>query len=86
MCGPGTIRRIRCAAGLILWTLAALCAQGPAPRARPGQAPSPAPPALAASPKDDQPIFRVETKLVVLHATVLDKDKHLITDLGRDHF
>lgn len=32
------------------------------------------------------PRFSVETKLVVLHATVLDKDKHLVTDLARDHF
>ncbi len=32
------------------------------------------------------PRFAVETKLVVLHATVLDKQKHLVTDLRREHF
>ncbi|MCX6618363.1 MAG: VWA domain-containing protein [Acidobacteria bacterium] len=36
--------------------------------------------------KDDLYRFSVETRLVVLHATVLDKDKHLVTTLSRDHF
>jgi VWFA-related protein len=30
--------------------------------------------------------FAVETRLVVLHATVLDKDRHLVTDLTRNDF
>jgi Ca-activated chloride channel family protein len=32
------------------------------------------------------PRFSVESRLVVLHATVLDKDHHLVTDLQRDNF
>lgn len=42
-------------------------------------------PSAAQEPKG-VPRFSVETKLVVLHATVMDKDKHLITDLARDNF
>ncbi|MEP7366958.1 MAG: VWA domain-containing protein [Acidobacteriota bacterium] len=34
----------------------------------------------------DEPVFRSDTRLVVLHATVLDKDGHLVTNLGRDAF
>ncbi|MBN8729339.1 MAG: VWA domain-containing protein [Acidobacteria bacterium] len=32
------------------------------------------------------PVFRSDTRLVVLHATVLDKDGHLVTTLGREAF
>ena len=32
------------------------------------------------------PVFRVETKLVVLHVTVADKEERLVTDLTRDAF
>lgn len=39
-----------------------------------------------APPKSDDYKFSVETRLVVLHATVLDKDKHLVTTLGRENF
>jgi Ca-activated chloride channel family protein len=55
------------------------------------QAPSAPPPANAQTPagqsgKGEIPKFSVETRLVVLHATVLDKDKHLVTTLTRDNF
>ena len=43
-------------------------------------------PGLGRAQEADQPIFRSDTRLVVLHATVLDKDGHLVTNLGRDAF
>jgi len=42
------------------------------------QAPPPAP--------DDVPVFRSDTRLVVLHATVVDKSGRLITNLPREAF
>ena len=36
--------------------------------------------------RDDLYKFSVETKLVVLHATVMDRNKHLVTNLTRDNF
>ncbi len=51
----------------------------------PAKAP-PATPPPAQPPDDSRYKFSVETRLVVLHATVLDKDKHLVTDLAREHF
>jgi VWFA-related protein len=35
---------------------------------------------------DPDAVFRTETRLVVLHATVLDKNGHLITNLARNAF
>jgi Ca-activated chloride channel homolog len=37
-------------------------------------------------PDNQLPTFKAETRLVVLHATVLDKDKHLVMDLAKDDF
>lgn len=42
--------------------------------------------ALAPGAFAQDPVFRSDTRLVVLHATVLDKDGHLVTNLGRDAF
>ena len=36
--------------------------------------------------RGQDPVFRSDTRLVVLHATVLDKDGHLVTNLGREAF
>jgi Ca-activated chloride channel family protein len=48
-----------------------------------GQQPKPP----AAPPQDDaQPTFRSDTRLVVCHTTVVDKNGHLITDLPREAF
>src|SRR5688572_629539 len=43
-------------------------------------------PALSRAQQGADPIFRSDTRLVVLHATVLDKDGHLVTNLGREAF
>ncbi len=46
-------------------------------------------PAAAQNPppaSDDVPIFRSETRLVVLHATVVDKNGNLVTTLPREAF
>jgi len=41
----------------------------------------------AAPPQDEtQPTFRSDTRLVVCHATVVDKSGHLVTDLTKDSF
>src|SRR5678815_3092313 len=53
---------------------AGLCLALAAPRAVFGQKP------------DDQAIFRTDTRLVVLHATVVDKGGHLITTLPQNAF
>lgn len=50
----------------------------PAPQLQPQPANQPA--------GDQLPKFRAETRLVVLHATVLDRDKHLVMDLTRNDF
>jgi VWFA-related protein len=42
-------------------------------------------PAGVAQDQED-PVFRSDTRLVVLHATVIDKDGKLVTDLPRDAF
>ena len=36
--------------------------------------------------QEDRAIFRAETRLVLLHATVIDKNGHLVTNLGRTAF
>jgi Ca-activated chloride channel family protein len=36
--------------------------------------------------QEDRAIFRAETRLVLLHATVIDKTGHLVTNLGRAAF
>src|SRR5882724_2126477 len=44
-------------------------------------------PPAAPPPQDDaQPTFRSDTRLVVCHATVVDKSGHLVTDLPREAF
>ena len=43
-------------------------------------------PALSRGQQGADPVFRSDTRLVVLHATVLDKDGHLVTNLGREAF
>ncbi|MCC6859108.1 MAG: VWA domain-containing protein [Bryobacterales bacterium] len=43
------------------------------------------PPLRAQSP-DQEAVFRTETRLVVLHATVMDKNGHLVTNLARNAF
>ena len=40
----------------------------------------------AAVPSDDPAIFKVDTRLVVCHTTVVDKNGHLVTDLKQDAF
>ncbi|MGE5645327.1 MAG: VWA domain-containing protein [Acidobacteriota bacterium] len=42
--------------------------------------------AASASAQDDQAVFRADTRLVVLHATVVDKKGQLVTNLQRDAF
>ncbi len=52
--------------------------------ALPAQQPKPPEP-----PKDDTDtgtVFRADTRIVVLHVTVVDKNGHLVTNLGRDAF
>jgi len=70
---------------LLLLLLAAVGAwsQGQAPRqatpqSAPGQKPS--------TPEVGGFIFRVDTRLVVLHATVLDKNNHFVTNLQQSAF
>lgn len=47
----------------------------------------PKPPAAPQIPTDDTgTIFRSDTRLVVLHTTVVDKSGHLVTDLPREAF
>jgi VWFA-related protein len=41
---------------------------------------------VSASAQDDQAVFRADTRLVVLHATVVDKSGKLVTNLPRDAF
>ncbi len=36
--------------------------------------------------QEDRAVFRAETRLVLLHATVVDKNGHLVTNLGRTAF
>src|SRR5689334_2627687 len=43
-------------------------------------------PPAAPSQEETQPTFRSDTRLVVCHATVVDKSGHLVTDLTRDAF
>jgi VWFA-related protein len=45
-----------------------------------------APGAVFGQKPDDQAIFRTDTRLVVLHATVVDKSGHLITTLPQNAF
>jgi Ca-activated chloride channel family protein len=40
----------------------------------------------AQKPQDDETVFRSETRLVMLHATVVDKNGHLMTDLQQNSF
>ncbi len=42
--------------------------------------------AAIASPQNEEAIFRTETRLVLLHATVVDNKGHLIPDLKKDAF
>src|SRR5437867_670490 len=41
---------------------------------------------VVAQKTDDPAVFRTDTKLVVLHATVIDKTGHLITTLAQNAF
>ncbi|MBI2679754.1 MAG: VWA domain-containing protein [Candidatus Solibacter usitatus] len=41
---------------------------------------------LSAQKQDDEAVFRTDTNLVMLHATVVDKNGHLITDLPQNAF
>jgi VWFA-related protein len=43
-------------------------------------------PPAAAQPGEQSAIFRSDTRLVVLHATVVDKNGHLVTNIPRDAF
>lgn len=36
--------------------------------------------------QEDRAVFRAETRLVLLHATVVDRSGHLVTNLGRNAF
>ena len=36
--------------------------------------------------QDDEAVFRTDTNLVMLHATVVDKNGHLLTDLPQNAF
>ena len=40
----------------------------------------------AQPPKDEAPVFRSDTRVVVCHTTVVDKQGHLVTNLQRDNF
>src|SRR6516164_3255346 len=51
-----------------------LCAQTAKPSAAPGK------------PEDSGAVFRADTRVVDLHATVVDKSGHLVTNLGKDAF
>ncbi len=42
--------------------------------------------AIKAQQQDAPTIFRTETRVVVCNTTVVDKNGHLVTDLGRDNF
>lgn len=44
------------------------------------------PPAPAAADQDETPTFRADTQLVLVHATVLDKNNKLITDIPESGF
>jgi VWFA-related protein len=54
-----------------------LWAQQPAP---------PPPPAAATADQDEAPTFRADTRLVLVHASVLDKNGKLITDIPESSF
>jgi VWFA-related protein len=60
----------------------ALCLAAAAPLWLEAQAPAPKPQA----PEVGGYIFRAESRLVVLHATVLDKNNHFVTNLARSAF
>ena len=81
----------RLAVPLVLATLL-WCVGAPAQRSAPQRGQSAAAPRAASERRSSVvrpkgvPRFAVETKLVVLHAAVLDKQKHLVTDLRREHF
>jgi len=59
--------------------LAALALRGQ----QPAQPPKPAPPK---EDPDTGTVFRSDTRIVVLHVTVVDKNGHLVTNLGREAF
>ncbi len=71
---------------LVLVCAPATWAQQEAPRKPPRAQPSAAPSNPSPTLREDLPRFSVEARLVVLHATVLDKDRHLVTNLSRDNF
>jgi Ca-activated chloride channel homolog len=73
------MRRVNKRANLLL-TLSILLAgtahsQQPAPPAPPG-----------AGQEETGTVFRSDTRIVVLHVTVVDKNGHLVTNLGKDAF
>ncbi len=49
-------------------------------------APPPPPPAAAPADQDEAPTFRADTRLVLVHASVLDKNGKLITDIPESGF
>jgi len=76
---PGACLGLAVLAGLLLAPAAR--AQAPAPNPAEAQKPGERP-----VDRDGVPTFSVETRLVVLHATVLDNNKHMVTDLQKEHF
>lgn len=63
--------------GGVILSASYLWAQQPAP---------PAPPPAAAGGEDEAPTFRADTRLVLVHASVLDKSGKLITDIPESGF
>jgi VWFA-related protein len=63
--------------GCVILSATFLWAQQPAP---------PAPPPAAAADQDEAPTFRADTRLVLVHASVLDKNGKLITDIPESGF
>ena len=70
----------------LLWAVGTPAQRSSTERQQSRVAPRGASKASQSAPPKGVPRFAVETKLVVLHATVLDKYKHLVTDLRREHF
>jgi Ca-activated chloride channel homolog len=95
--GGSEIRRGRCcnkgfvgvARILVCLTLASLSwAQSSSPPSTPPASTSQQAPDTTAPQNDDTPgfVFKKEVEEVVLHATVVNDENHLITDLARDNF
>ena len=70
----------------LLWCVCAPAQHSVPQRGKPGDARVASEGRSQVVPPKGVPRFAVETKLVVLHATVMNKQKHLVTDLRREHF